>query len=97
MKDFKINVAVQLLPTKTSKDKIELIDAAILLIKQSGLKHLVCPFETVIEGTYEEIFNLINQIRIQSIKNGCEELIINIKIHASSEDLFFEDKLEKYK
>lgn len=96
MEHSKINVAVQLLPTKTSKDKIELIDAAILLIKQSGLKHLVCPFETVIEGTYDEIFNLINQIRIQSIKNGCEELIINIKIHAGSKDLFFEDKLVKY-
>lgn len=96
MENNLINVAVQLLPTKTAKDKIELIDNAILLIKQSGLKYLVCPFETVIEGTYNDIFNLINQIRIQSIKNGCEELIINIKIHAGSKDLYFKDKLEKY-
>jgi uncharacterized protein YqgV (UPF0045/DUF77 family) len=91
-----INVAIQLLPTKTSVDKLELIDKAILLIQQSGLKHIVCPFETVIEGSYEAIFKLVNDIRKQSIENGCEELIINIKIHAGAKDLFFEDKLIKY-
>ncbi len=96
MKNLKINVAIQLLPTKTSEDKIELIDKAIGLIKASKLKHIVCPFETVVEGTFEEIFSLIDAIRTSSITNGCEELIINIKIHASNHDLFFEDKLVKY-
>lgn len=96
MKDSKINVAIQLLPTKTSVDKIELIDKAISLIKSSNLKHIVCPFETVVEGTYQEIFALIDNIRMSTINNGCEELILNLKIHAGKHDLFFEDKLVKY-
>jgi len=96
MESNQINVAIQLLPTKSSVNKIELIDKAILLIQQSGLKHLVCPFETIVEGTYEAIFKLIDDIRKQSIENGCEELIINVKIHAGAKDLFFEDKLIKY-
>ncbi len=96
MTDLKINVAIQLLPTKCSTDKIELIDKAIALIKASNLKHLVCPFETVVEGTYEQIFKLVDDIRITTLLNGCEELLINMKLHAGNKDLFFEDKLVKY-
>ncbi len=96
MNNFKINVTIQLLPTKATADKIELIDKAIACIKASNLKHLVCPFETVVEGTYEEIFDLVNKIRTTTLSNGCEELLINMKMHAANKDLFFEDKLVKY-
>lgn len=96
MEYFKINVAIQLLPTKYSADKIELIDKAIACIKASGLKHLVCPFETVVEGTYAEVFKLVDEIRTTTLSNGCEELLVNMKMHAGSKDLFFEDKLIKY-
>lgn len=96
MKDLKINVAIQLLPIITTSNTLDLIDKAIELIKQSKLKHLVCPFETVVEGTYTEIFELIDSIRQTTLNDGCEELIINIKIHAAKTDLFFDDKLVKY-
>ncbi len=97
MENLKINVAIQLLPTKCVADKIELIDKAIALINTSGLKFLVCPFETVVEGTYTQIFNLINEIRQATLINGCSELIINIKIHAANNDLHFDNKLIKYR
>ncbi len=96
MNNFKINVTIQLLPTKCTSDKIELIDKAIACIKDSKLKYLVCPFETVVEVTYEEIFDLVNKIRKTTLSNGCEELLINMKMHAGNKDLFFEDKLVKY-
>ncbi len=96
MNDLKINVAIQLLPITASAKTLDLIDAAIELIKQSKLKHLVCPFETVVEGTYFEIFELIDRIRQTTLTSNCEELIINIKIHAATTDLCFDDKLAKY-
>ena len=89
MNNFKINVTIQLLPTKCTADKIELIDKAIACIKESKLKHLVCPFETVVEGTYQEIFDLVNKIRTTTLNSGCEELLINMKMHAGNKDLFF--------
>ena len=94
--NLKINVAIQLLPTKCTADKIELIDQAISCIKASGLKHIVCPFETVVEGTYKEIFDLVDTIRTTTLNNGCEELLVNIKMYTGNKDLFFEDKLSKY-
>jgi uncharacterized protein YqgV (UPF0045/DUF77 family) len=96
MENFKINVAIQLLPTKYSADKMALIDKAIACIDASGLNYMVCPFETVVEGTYADIFKLVNDIRLTTLNNGCEELLINMKMHAGNKDLFFKDKLVKY-
>ncbi len=96
MNELKINVAIQLLPITQKNNMIELIDKAIDLIETSKLKYKVCPFETVVEGTYSEIFDLVDLIRCSTLNNGCEELIINLKIHASKVDLFFDDKTEKY-
>ncbi len=91
-----INAAIQLLPIGAVGDKYALIDNAISLISKSGLRYKVCPFETVVEGTSEKVYKLIQDIQTQTLSNGCEELLINIKIHAATKDLAFEDKLEKY-
>ena len=58
-------MAIQLLPTRCTIDKIELIDKAINCIQNSGLKYIVCPFETVVEGTFDEIIKLTNAIGSQ--------------------------------
>jgi uncharacterized protein YqgV (UPF0045/DUF77 family) len=91
-----INAAIQLLPIGATENKIELIDKAIDLINRSGLNYKVCPFETVVEGSPEKVFKLIDDIRSQCLQNECPELLINIKIHAATRDLFFDEKLEKY-
>jgi uncharacterized protein YqgV (UPF0045/DUF77 family) len=93
---MKINAAIQLLPLDAGANKYQLIDKAIDLIKNSGLKYKVCPFETVVEGDKDEVYGLIQQIQAETLKQGCDELLINIKIHAANRDLSFEEKLAKY-
>lgn len=93
----KINAAIQLLPTKCSADRIAMVDKAINLIHNSGLHYKVCPFETVVEGEPDAIYLLIDRIRTEILAAGCEELLINVKIHAAKSDLHFQDKLEKYR
>jgi len=90
-----INAAIQLLPL-TVTDKIATIDKAIELIKQSGLPYKVCPFETVVEGESVKVYDLISRIQQSTLAGGCDELLINIKIHAANRDLHFEEKLVKY-
>ncbi len=91
-----INAAIQLLPLHTNKDEAyKIIDTAIALISNSKLTYKVCPFETVVEGESETVFKLIQEIQNLSLKH-CKEVIINIKIHAGTKDLFINDKLEKY-
>ncbi len=93
---MKINAAIQLLPLKTNEDRYSVVDKAIELINKSGLNYKVCPFETVVEGKPEEVYKLISGIQTEILKNGCDELILNIKIHAANRDLAFEEKLAKY-
>lgn len=92
---MQINVAIQLLPFGNDAEKYEIIDKAIQLIQKSGLKHIVCPFETVVEGEYATIFELVENIKTESLKL-CSDIVINLKIHAANRDLTFDEKLEKY-
>ena len=93
---MKINAAIQLLPLKSHRDKIALIDAAIKLIADSGLPYQVCPFETVVEGESDQVYHLLRQIQDFTLASDCEELILNVKIHAGTSDLAIEDKMQKY-
>jgi uncharacterized protein YqgV (UPF0045/DUF77 family) len=90
-----INAAIQLLPLSAA-DKYGTIDKAIELIRRSGLKYRVCPFETVVEGTTDEVYALIRKIQEQTLAGGSDELLINVKIHAANRDLHFEEKTAKF-
>lgn len=91
-----INAAIQLLPIGAKSDKYAIIDKAITLIHASGLNYKVCPFETVVEGPADKVYDLIRQIQDSSLSENCNEILINIKIHAATRDLHFSEKLEKY-
>lgn len=93
---MKINAAIQLLPLVTNENRYSVVDKAIALIQNSKLNYKVCPFETVVEGPSDDVFKLIQTIQTEILKNGCDELILNIKIHAANRDLDFEEKLAKY-
>jgi len=93
----KVNLAIQVLPFSTTEDKYFIIDKAIALISDSGLKHVVCPFETVVEGSFEEVMNLVEDIKHSCLLAGADDLIINMKLHAKREaDALIVDKMEKY-
>ena len=97
MENHKINAAIQLLPLSNNMDKYKIIDEAIALIKNSGLNFVVCPFETVIEGNYDEVMQLIAHIKNSALKGDSEEIIINLKLHCNSiKSLFFDDKIGQY-
>jgi uncharacterized protein YqgV (UPF0045/DUF77 family) len=95
---YKINLAIQILPKANDKNTYAIIDKAIEVIQNSGLKYVVCPFETVIEGTYEEVMRVSKEAQDICFEHGATELITNVKIQrAKDHDVFIDDKLAKYK
>jgi len=93
-----INIAIQALPRSASKHAYDIVDKAIEVIQQSGLKYQVCPFETVIEGEYNQVIQLIEKIQDACYAAGADELICNLKIQTSiKENVTIEDKMHKYK
>jgi uncharacterized protein YqgV (UPF0045/DUF77 family) len=96
--NYNINLAIQVLPLHTAQEEAySIIDKAIEVIKRSGLKHVVCPFETVIEGSYTEVMKLVDDIQDACKDSGAKSLLINMKLHRSFEkNMAIDDKIGKY-
>ena len=95
--DKKINVAIQVLPRSKTMGTYELVDKAIEKIQLSGLKYTVCPFETVVEGYYDEVMNLLKEVQEVIYANGADEMITNVKIQTHhNQDVLIDDKMNKY-
>lgn len=93
----KINLALQILPSVPSDQVYSVVDEAIKVIQASGLPYKVCPFETVIEGTYEEVMEVVRQAQEICFKAGAAQLLVYIKMQIKKgEDVRIEDKIGKY-
>ena len=95
----RVNLAIQVLPLGISKDKAySLVDEAIKAIDASGLRYEVCPFETVIEGEYSRVMEVVDEIQNACAAAGAEELLINMKLQRNFEkSVAIEDKVGKYR
>jgi len=91
-----VNIALQILPSAISIHPYTLVDKAIEVIAASGLRYKVTPFETVMEGNYEEIMNVVKQAQEACYEAGAESLMTYIKIQSSKKDVSIDDKMEKY-
>ncbi len=93
-----VNLAVQVLPLGIpTEEAYRIIDEAIAVIGRSGLKYEVCPFETVIEGPYDRVMNILDELQLACTKAGADTILVNMKLHRSfSRDLAITDKTGKY-
>lgn len=92
-----INVAIQVLPFDGDKLSYELVDKAIMAIQDTGFSYRVCPFETVVECSYEQLPALLEKIHEAVQAAGAEKMLTNLKIQVSfKNDVTIGDKMEKY-
>ena len=91
-----VNIALQILPTSKTIHPYSIVDKAIEVIAASGLRYKVCPFETVMEGTYDEIMEVVKQAQQACYETGADSLMTYVKIQTSKTDVSIEDKMAKY-
>lgn len=97
MHHFLVNASIQLLPIVQDKHPYEWVDEAILVIQKSGIKYKIGPFATIIEGSYEEVMEVINQINDKLLMLGCEEWLLNFQINMRSQgDMTANEKIAKF-
>lgn len=93
----KINIALQVLPRAKNKDTYQLVDKAIEIIQNSGVKYKICPFETVMEGNYDELMAIVKKVHEACYQAGTETMMTYIKIQSAADrDVSIADKMEKY-
>ncbi|MDD4968800.1 MAG: thiamine-binding protein [Paludibacter sp.] len=91
-----VNIALQVLPTSKTIHPYKIVDKAIEVIANSGLRYKVCPFETVMEGSYEDIMKVVQLAQDACYEAGAESLMTYIKIQSSVGNVSIDDKMEKY-
>lgn len=97
MHSHNINLALQILPQVPSEQVYAVVDEAIAVIQQSGVKYRVCPFETVMEGPYDQLMDIVKRTQEVCFKAGAGQLLVYIKIQNNSlGPVTIEDKTGKY-
>ncbi len=97
MKQNLIHLAIQIVPLRTIEHPYTVIDKAIDVIAQSGLKYYVGPMETVIVGTYDEVWHVAKKAQEACLNHGADELVVTIKLHIKKDqDIDWEEKMGKY-
>ncbi len=93
-----INASIQILPIAQDKHPYLWVDEAIDIIINSGIQYEVGPFTTVLEGSYDKVMQVINNINNHLQERNCNEWIMNVQIQIrANEDMTSDEKTAKYK
>ncbi len=93
------SVAIQSLPQTTNDEElIRIVDQVIDYIKSTGFNYYVGPFETTIEGDYEQLMEIVKNCQYIAIKAGAPSVAAYIKVTYKPEGdvLTIEKKVTKH-
>jgi len=98
MHQYIINASIQIIPVVLDKHPYEWVDEAIAIIEKSDIKYEVGAFSTVLEGTYDEVMKVINDVNEYLYSRGCNEWISSLQIQIRSNgNITGDEKTEKFK
>ena len=90
-----VTVGVEVLPL--CDDPYPVVDRAIAAIKATGIKHQVCPMETVLEGTLDQCLAAARAAHEACFEAGVQRALTIIKISDGIDGSTIDDKMEKYR
>lgn len=74
------SIAIQVLPGVSGQEIIRVVDKVIEYIKSTGLKTFVGPFETTIEGDFDQLMEIIKRCQLICIAEGAPSVMSYVKI-----------------
>jgi uncharacterized protein YqgV (UPF0045/DUF77 family) len=91
-----VTVGIEVLPL--CDDPYPVVDRAIAAIKATGIKHVVCPMETVVEGTYDECMAAVRAAHEACFDfEGVRRALTIVKISDGIDGSTIDDKMAKYR
>ena len=92
MTNHLLSLGIQIVPKSKTIPTYKLIDHAIEVIQKSGIKHSITPFETVMEGYYDELMQIARAAEKSVLDNGADECLVYYRIHyRKNGDVTFEE------
>ena len=93
------SVAIQIVPKVNGDEEvIRVVDEVIAYIKSTGLNYHVGPFETTIEGDFDELMNIVKECQLVAARAGAPAISTYIKVSYRPEGdvLTIERKITKH-
>lgn len=92
-----VNASLQVVPIAEEKDAYPIVDQAIAIIQQSGLKYRVGAFATDIEGPYEAVQALLRRVEDFCYSQTQHQFLVYTKLHLSGgKDISIAGKVDKF-
>lgn len=89
-----VTMGIQIVPL--SDDAYAIVDLAIAAIVATGIKHQVCPLETVVEGTLDECLAAGRAAHEACMSSGVRRALTYLKISDGQDGSTIDDKMAKY-
>ena len=87
-----VHISIQIVPI-TNQPPYPIIDKAIEVIEKSGVKYVVGPMETVMQGPYDKLMDVAKQAQQACLDAGADEVVVTMKVHARKDgDVSWEEK-----
>ncbi len=90
------NLSLQVLPAVAEDRIYDIVDQVIAMVADSGLKYIVGPLETSIEGDLDTLLELVRKAQAICIAAGAPRVISIIKIDYKPDGVTMDEKIGKY-
>jgi len=93
----KTTIAFQVIPKVEDSRLYSVVDEAIKVAAQSGLRYEVGPMETTLEGEPDEVWEIIKKAMDACLAAGASRVITNVKIDYVPQGSTIDEKIAKYR
>lgn len=91
------SVAIQVLPQVERGEVIRIVDEVIAYIKRSGLRTVVGPFETTVEGDFETLMEIVKNCQLICVEAGAPSVMSYVKINYNPSGVWrIDEKIAKH-
>lgn len=91
------NLSLQILPVVKEEKIYPLVDQVIQMIQTSGLKYIVGPMETTIEGELDTLLDVVKKAQQVCVQGGASRVISVIKIDYKPDGVTMDEKIHLYR
>lgn len=93
----KCNLSLQVIPLVDEAQVYSVVDKVIQMIDETGVKYLVGPMETTMEGDLEELLEIVKKAQEICISAGAGRILSVVKIDYSTTGVTMDEKVGKYR
>lgn len=91
-----INLSLQIIPVVPEARIYPVVDKVIELINNSGVKYVVGPMETTMEGDMDLLFEIAKKAHEICVNEGAERVCAIIKTDYKPTGVTIDEKIGKY-